>query len=83
MQNQIKNIIKSGYSIIAVLGIEQSPSCCVNYIYTNKGMEKRMGLFMEKLYTKIKKYDIPIIGINRKFINKSLKQLDDIINNLQ
>ena len=83
VSNQIKNIIKSGYSIIAVLGIEQSPSCCVNYIYTNKGMEKRMGLFMEKLYTKIKKYDIPIIGINRKFINKSLKQLDDIINNLQ
>ena len=23
------------YEVIAILGIEQSPSCCVNYIYTN------------------------------------------------
>lgn len=72
-------ILQSGYEIIAVLGIEQSPSCCVNYIYTNKGMEKRMGLYMEKLYNKIKKYNIPIIGINRKYINKSYNLLKDII----
>lgn len=76
---QVENIIESGYKVIAVMGIEQSPSCCVNYIYTNKGMEKRMGLFMGKLYRKIEKYNIPVIGINRKFINKSLKELEDII----
>ena len=77
---QIEIIIESGYKVIAVMGIEQSPSCCVNYIYTNKGMERRMGLFMEKLYKKIEKFNIPVIGINRKFINKSLKELEDIIN---
>ena len=37
---------------------------------------------MEKLYDKIKEYNIPIIGINRKYINKSLKQLEEIINNI-
>lgn len=79
--NQITTIIDNGYNIIAILGIEQSPSCCVNYIYTNNGMEKRMGLFMEKLYKKIQKYNIPIIGINRKFVNKSLKELETVINN--
>ena len=31
--NQISNILKSNYKIVAILGIEQSPSCCVNYIY--------------------------------------------------
>ena len=76
---QVKNIIENGYNVIAILGIEQSPSCCVNYIYTNNGMEKRKGLFIEKLYAKIKKYNIPIIGINRKFINKSLRELEKII----
>ena len=76
---QIEMVIESGYKVIAVMGIEQSPSCCVNYIYTNKGMEKRMGLFMEKLYRKIEKFNIPVIGINRKFINKSLKELENII----
>ncbi len=74
--HQIKELIKSNYKIVAILGIEQSPSCCVNYIYTNHGNINRMGIFMEKLYFKIKEYDIPIIGINRRYINKSLKQLE-------
>ena len=76
---QIKNIIKSGYEVSAILGIEQSPSCCVNYIYTNKGMENRMGLYMEKLYSKIKDENIPIIGINRKYIKKSLDELKKVL----
>lgn len=75
----IEEIIKSRYQVIAILGIEQSPSCCVNYIYTNKGMEKRQGLFMEKLNNKIAYLNIPIIGINRKFINKSLNELVKLI----
>lgn len=71
--------VSRNYKVIAILGIEQSPSCCVNYIYTNKGMEKRKGLFMDKLYEKIKYLDIPIIGVNRKYINKSLKELEKVI----
>ena len=43
VSKQIKNIISSGYEVIAILGIEQSPSCCVNYIYTNNGTENRKG----------------------------------------
>ncbi len=78
---EINNILASNYKIIAILGIEQSPSCCVNYIYTNHGNENRKGLFIEKLYEKTKNYNIPIIGINRKYINKSLKQLKSIIEN--
>lgn len=78
--SQIETIIKSGYEVIAILGIEQSPSCCVNYIYTNNGTENRKGLFMEKLYDKIKDYNIPIIGINRKYTNKSLKELENLLN---
>lgn len=76
---QIKNIITSGYEVIAILGIEQSPSCCVNYIYTNNGTEKRKGLFMQKLYEEIEYLNIPFIGINRKYINKSLNMLKNII----
>ena len=30
---QIKDLVESNYEVVAILGIEQSPSCCVNYIY--------------------------------------------------
>ena len=73
---EIKNIINSGYEVIAILGIEHSPSCCANYIYTNKGNEKRKGIFIEKIYDGLKEYNIPIIGINRKYIRKSLMELE-------
>lgn len=76
---QIKTIISSGYEVIAILGIEQSPSCCVNYIYTNNGTENRKGLFMQKIYEEIGNLNIPFIGINRKYINKSLNLLTEII----
>ncbi len=76
---EIKEIINSNYKVIAILGIENSPSCCVNYIYTNHGNEKRKGLFIQKLYDKINCYNIPFIGINRKHINKSLKELEELI----
>lgn len=77
--DEIKSIIISGYQVIGILGIEQSPSCCVNYIYTNKGNEKRKGIFIEKIYEGIKEYNIPIIGINRKYIRKSLIEIEKII----
>ena len=79
VSEEIYHLVENGYQVLAVLGIEQSPSCCVNYIYTNKGMENRKGLYIEKLYDRIKDLEIPMIGINRKHIKKSLKQLEMII----
>lgn len=82
VSNQIDSIIQNGYKVIAILGIEQSPSCCVNYIYSNKGMEKRSGLFIEKLKNKTKNYNIPCIGINRKYIKKSYNALSELLSEI-
>ncbi len=79
--NNIKELIISGYEVLAVLGIEQSPSCCVKYIYTNNGTKNIKGLFIEKIYNGISEYNIPIVGINRKYINNSLKELEKILKN--
>ena len=35
---------------------------------------------MQKLFENIKDFNIPIIGINRKYINKSLNELKSVIN---
>lgn len=75
---QIQDITTAGYKCLAILGIEQSPSCCVNYIYTNKGMQSRKGLFIERLYSLVKDKDIPLIGINRKNPSKAIANLQKI-----
>lgn len=78
---KIKAIINNDYEIVCILGIEMSPSCAVNYQYTNKGMLNKSGIFMEYLqnYLKKEKLSIPIIGVNRRYINKSLEQLKQLI----
>lgn len=86
-QNVVKQIIdikKAGYEVVAIMGIEHSPSCCVNYIYTNKGMEKRKGLFIEKVYNQLleNNIDIPMIGINRKYIKKSCEELEKLLKSI-
>ena len=78
VEKQIRQILSSNYEIIAILGIEQSPSCCVNYIYTNHGMEKRKGLFMEKLYEKIKSENSFIYNLYYKNLDSHLDSTEKI-----
>lgn len=79
--NMIKPIVDNGYTILAILGIENSPSCAVSYIYSNKGMQSRMGVFLNILNEILKDHnlEIPFIGINRKSVRKSLEKLDEIL----
>lgn len=46
---EILEFKKNGYDILAILGIEHSPTCAANYMYTHQGMVKRSGIFMEGL----------------------------------
>ena len=75
---KIISMKKGGYEFVAILGIENSPSCAINYIYTHKGMKKRLGIYMTLLKDYLTHYevDIPFIGINRKHPRKSLEMLE-------
>ena len=64
-----------------------------NNLYNNTYTHQSYNIFLvqepkyriimsEKLYDKIKSYNIPIIGINRKYINKSLNELEKIIDKM-
>jgi predicted secreted protein len=80
--NMINAIVTKGYKIVAILGIENSPSCAVKYQYTKKGMIHRPGIFIEELIRLLHKNDIeiPFIGINRRGIKKSLIEIKRLFN---
>lgn len=75
--DMINGIRKQGYIIVAVLGIEMSPSCAVSYIYSNKGMQKRKGVYFDILAKMCQEegIDLTFVGVNRRNVKKSLEQL--------
>ena len=78
--NMIKSILSNGYEIIAILGIEYSPSCAVKYQYTNEGTIHQPGIFIEELKKLLNNEEIriPFIGINRRGIKKSLGEIKEL-----
>jgi len=77
----IKAILANGYEIVAILGIEYSPSCATKIQYSPRGTFHRPGLFIEALKSQLdkEKIEIPFIGINRRGIKKSLSELSQVI----
>lgn len=79
--DRIMQMLNSGYHIIAILGIEHSPSCAVSYLYTHRGTQKRPGVFMNFLMENLTQnnVDIHYIGINKKYPGKAMKKLKESI----
>lgn len=73
----IKGILANGYEIVAILGMEYSPSCATKLQYSSRGTFHRPGLFIEALKEELAKerIEIPFLGINRRGIRKSLDEL--------
>jgi predicted secreted protein len=77
---QIKAIVTNGFEVVAILGMEYSPSCSTSLQYTREGTIKKPGHFIALLMAKLKRggLDIPFIGINRRGINSSVKKIKDL-----
>lgn len=77
----IAAMVSNHYEIVAILGIEHSPTCAANYMYTNQGTIKRKGIFLSMVHQGLqdRKICIPLIGINRRFPNKSIQGLKRLL----
>lgn len=77
----IKGILANSYEIVAILGIEYSPSCATKIQYSPKGTFHRAGLYIEALKNQLTKegIEIPFLGINRRGIKKSLNELRQLL----
>ncbi len=77
----IKAILNNDYEIVAILGIEFSPSCSIKLQYSNKGVFHQPGIFIKSLKNQLaaEKIDIPFLGINRRGMKKSLRELKELL----
>lgn len=78
---KIKELTIAGYGVVAVIGIEHSPTCAANYMYTNHGMEKRKGIYISVIRDSLVQecLDIPIIGVNRRYPDKFMRDMGQLL----
>ena len=81
--DQMAMLIKGGYRIEAIIGIDRSPSCAVNIISAGqrKGSITGKGIFIEELNKVLNKrgIKIPFFGINLYRINEDLRPIENVI----
>ena len=77
----IEGIIRNGFEVVAIMGIEYSPSCSIKFQYTNKGNIRQSGHFIEALGREMdgRNIKIPFIGINRRNVKGAIKQIQEIL----
>lgn len=74
----ILDMQSGGYNFIGLLGVEHSPTCAVNYMYSKQGMLKRSGIFYGLLESGLEQHGLLLtpIGINRTHPRKALTLLE-------
>lgn len=73
------NLIGNGVSVLAIIGIEFSPACAVNYLNKGRTIVKDTGIYIEELRRAIKAkgFSVPFIGVNQRWKIKLAKQLQE------
>lgn len=79
--NLMQKLLSNNFEILLVLGIENSPSCAVNYIFEGI-MKKESGIFIEDLKKEMnrQKITVPILGINTRGMKVTIKRIREAIN---
>lgn len=78
---QIAQMEAGGYQFLAMLGVENSPSCAVRHIYSNSGTLTRSGIFFQSLLCEFKSRNIviPTIGVLRRNSPTAYARLEQIL----
>jgi len=76
-----KKMEENGYQVLFILGLENSPSCAVDYLFEQGRKLKGSGVFIEELKNEMenKKTFIPLIGINIQGIKKTAEKIEEVI----
>lgn len=77
----MKNLIDSGFTILAVIGMEFSPACAVTYLNRGQRIYRDQGIYVEELKSLManENIEIPFIGVNQRALKKLDKQLKSLV----
>lgn len=75
--NYMKQIMSRGFEVLAIIGVEFSPACAVNYLNKGRALVKAKGIFIEELELAMaeRAISIPFIGVSQRWKKKMLADL--------
>lgn len=77
----MSELISAGYRVLAIIGVEFSPACAVNYLNRGPIIQKDRGIFVEEIQRRLRarKIEIPFIGVNQRALKKLDRQLKEML----
>lgn len=77
----MKTLTANDFDILAIIGVEFSPACGVNYLNKGRSIHRDRGIYVEELQAALKehKLHIPFIGIAQRWHKKMLRDLEAIV----
>jgi len=77
----MKTLHDSGFHILAVIGMEFSPACAVNYLNRGARIHRDTGIYIEELRAELARLniDVPFVGVNQRALKKLATDLAALV----
>lgn len=74
-------LVGHGYTILAVVGVDFSPACAVNYLNKGRSIHRDTGIYVEELKRCLaaRGLDILFIGISQRWHKKMVEELEALL----
>ena len=71
----------AGMEILAVIGVEFSPACAVNYLNKGRAIVRGEGIYVEELRAGMgeRGFQVPFIGVNARWTRKMAADLEALL----
>ena len=75
------HLAENEYEILAIVGVDFSPACAVNYLNKGRSIQKDTGIYVEELKKclALRGLDIPFIGVSQRWHKKMVKELEALV----
>jgi predicted secreted protein len=76
----IRTLVDNGFNVLAIIGVEFSPACAVNYLNQGRKIVHGKGIYVEELEGAMKERGlaIPFIGVSQRWQKKMRADLEKL-----
>jgi predicted secreted protein len=77
----MRKLVDTGTMVLAVVGVEFSPACAVNYLNQGRTIQRGEGIYVEELKAALltNKLSIPFLGISQRWQRKMGRDLATLL----